>query len=72
MQLYFIIAMGALLVAGMISQMQQSIKSCVHCLQHEGNLHKVPLHPIVATAPLDLLHIDFTSNRDDYGAEPTA
>ena len=45
----------------MINQMQQSIKSCVHCLQHEGYLPKAPLHPIVATAPLDLLHIDFTS-----------
>ena len=45
----------------MISQMQQSIKSCMHCLQHEGNLSKVPLHMIVATTPLDLLHIDFTS-----------
>ena len=46
---------------GMISQRQQSIKSCVHCLHHEGYLPKVPLHPILATAPLDLLHIDFTS-----------
>ena len=46
---------------GMINQMQQSIKNCMHCLQHEGNLPKAPLHPIVATAPLDLLHIDFTS-----------
>ena len=45
----------------MIIQMQQSIKSCVYGLQHEGNLPKVPLHLIVATAPLDLLHIDFTS-----------
>ena len=45
----------------MITQMQQSIKSCMHCLQHEGNLLKASLHPIVATAPLDLLHIDFTS-----------
>ena len=45
----------------MINQMQQSIRPCVHCLQHEGNLPKAPLHPIVATAPLDLLHIDFTS-----------
>ena len=45
----------------MICQMQQSIKSCLHCLQHEGNLPKAPLHPIVATAPLDLLHVDFTS-----------
>ena len=41
--------------------MQQSIKSCASCLQHEGSLPKVPLHPIVATASLDLLHIDFTS-----------
>ena len=41
--------------------MQQSIRSCMHCLQHEGDLPKVPLHPIVATAPMDLLHVDFTS-----------
>ena len=46
---------------GMTNQMQQSNKSCVHCLQHEGNLSKVPLHPIVATALMDLLHVDFTS-----------
>ena len=46
---------------GIISQMQQSIKCCMYCLQHEGNLPKVPVHLIVATAPLDLLHIDFTS-----------
>ena len=45
----------------MISQMQQSIKSGLHCLQHESNLPKAPLHPIVATTPLGLLHIDFTS-----------
>ena len=31
------------------------------CLQHEGNLSKVPLHPIVSTTPMDLLHIDFAS-----------
>ena len=46
---------------GKVNQMQQSITSCVHCLQHEGNLPKVPLHPNMAPAPLDLLHIDFTS-----------
>ena len=46
---------------GMINQMQQSIKTCMHCLQHEGSLSKAPLHPIVATASLDLLHVDFTS-----------
>ena len=45
----------------MISQMQQSIKSCMWCLKHEGDMLKAPLHLILATAPLDLLHIDFTS-----------
>ena len=46
---------------GMSNQMWQSIKSCTHCLQHEGNLSKVPLHLIVATTPMDILYVDFTS-----------
>ena len=33
----------------------------MHCLQYEGGTPKAPLCPIVATAPLDLLHVDFTS-----------
>ena len=41
--------------------MWQSIRTCTHCLQYKGSLPKAPLHPIMATAPLDLLHIDFTS-----------
>ena len=45
----------------MTSQMWQSIRSCIHCLQHEGSLPKAPLHPIMAAAPLDLLHVDLTS-----------
>ena len=47
--------------SGMTNQVQQSIKSCTCCLQHEGNLPKVPLHLIVSTTPMDLLHIDFTN-----------
>ena len=46
---------------GMSSQMWQSIRTCTHCLQLEGSFSKAPLHPIMATAPLDLLHVDFTS-----------
>ena len=46
---------------GMANQMQQSIKTCMHCLQHEGNLSKAPLHLIVATALMGLLHVHFTS-----------
>ena len=33
----------------------------MHCLQHEDNLLKTPPHLIVSTAPMDLLHVDFTS-----------
>ena len=46
----------------MTSQMQaihQKLYTC--CLQHKGSLPKAPLQPIMATAPLDLLHVDFTS-----------
>ena len=45
----------------MTSQMQQSIRTCTHCLQHEGGFPKATLLPIMATAPLDLLHVNFTS-----------
>ena len=41
--------------------MRQVIRACKHCLQYEGGTSKAPLCPIVATAPLDLLHVDFTS-----------
>ena len=46
---------------GMAKQMRQVIKACRCCLQYEGSTPKAPLCPIVATAPLDLLHVDFTS-----------
>ena len=46
---------------GMTNQMWQSIKTCMHCLQHEGGLSKAHLCPIVATVPLDHFHVDFTS-----------
>ena len=45
----------------MAKQMRQVIKTCRHCLQYEGSTSKAPLCPIVATTPMDLLHVDFTS-----------
>ena len=45
----------------MAKQMRQTIEACTCCLQYEGGLPKAPLCPIVATASLDLLHVDFTS-----------
>ena len=46
---------------GIAKQMRQVIRAYTCCLQYEGGTPKAPLCPIVATAPLDLLHIDFTS-----------
>ena len=46
---------------GMAKQMRQVIKACKHCLQYEDGTPNAPLCPIVAIAPLDLLHVDFTS-----------
>ena len=46
---------------GMANQVRQSIRACTCCLQYKGGFPKAPLHPIVTTAPLDLLHVDFTS-----------
>ena len=45
----------------MVKQMRQTIRACTHYLQYEGGLPKAPLCPILTTAPLDLLHVDFTS-----------
>ena len=46
---------------GMAKQMRQVIKACRCCLQYEGGPPNAPLCPIVATASLDLLHVNFTS-----------
>ena len=45
----------------MAKQMRQVIRACTSCLQYEGGIPEAPLCPIVATAPLDLLHVDFMS-----------
>ena len=41
--------------------MNQTIRACTQCLQYKGGFPKAPLCHIVSTAPLDLLHVDFTS-----------
>ena len=45
----------------MATQMQKVISNCEWCIQHEGTQAKVPMQPIIATVPLKLLHVDFTS-----------
>ena len=46
---------------GMATQMQKVISNCEQCIQHEGAQPKAPMQPIIATAPLELLHVDFTN-----------
>ena len=46
---------------GMAKQMRQTIGTCTHYLPYEGGFPKASLCPIVATAPLDLLHVDLIS-----------
>ena len=45
----------------MPSEVRNAVKNCQKCIKHEFNSTKEQLHPIIATAPLDLVHIDFTS-----------
>ena len=52
---------------GMAKLMRQTIRACTCCLQYEGGLPKSPLCHIVATGPLDLLHVDFTSIETTLG-----
>ena len=46
---------------GIANQIRQSIKACTCYLQYKGGFPKDPLCPIVAIAPPDLLHVDFTN-----------
>ena len=45
----------------MAVEMQKAISSCEQCIQHEGTHAKVPMQHIIVTAPLELLHMDFTT-----------
>ena len=50
----------------MAKQMRQVIRTCKCCHQYEGSTLKAPLCPLVATGPLDLLHVDFSSIETDW------
>ena len=58
---YHVFVAGMFLVARNDQPGTEVHRVCTHCLQYEGNLPKAPLHPLVSSTPLDLLHIDFTS-----------
>ena len=45
----------------MATQMQKAISNCEQSIHYEDTHAKHPVWPIIVTAPLDFLHIDFTS-----------
>ena len=45
----------------MVEDCKALIQSCPRCCVFEGVIPKVPLCPIRAHAPLELVHVDFTS-----------
>ena len=45
----------------MPSEVRNAVKNCQKCIKHEFDSSKEPLHPIIVTASLDLVHTDFTS-----------
>ena len=55
---------------GMAKQVRQIIKACRHCLQYESTTPKAPLCPIVATAPLVLLHLDSIETMMELDKSP--
>ena len=43
----------------MVEDIEHHIKSCPHCLRFKTQPEKVELSPIIATRPLELVHIDY-------------
>ena len=43
----------------MIEDIEHHVKSCPHCLRFKTQPERVELHPIIATRPLELVHIDY-------------
>ena len=45
----------------MVEGCRTLVKGCQHCQIFEGAVVKAPLYPIKVYAPLELVHVDFTS-----------
>ena len=43
----------------MIEDVELHIRSCPHCLRFKTQPEKAELNPIIATRPMELVHIDY-------------
>ena len=46
---------------GAHEDVNQAVQNCRHCQLHGGREEKSPMVPMMVTAPLQLVHLDFTS-----------
>ena len=53
----------------MIEDIEHHIKSCPHCLRFKTQPEKVELNPIIATRPLELVHIDYLTIEAPEGSK---
>ena len=53
----------------MIEDIEHHIKSCSHCLQFKTQPEKMELNPIIATRPLELVHIDYLTIEAPEGSK---
>ena len=53
----------------MIEDIEHHIKSCPHCLQFKTQPEGVELNPIIATRPLELVHIDYLTTEAPEGSK---
>ena len=45
----------------MMAEVTEKLSRCRRCIQHAARPVRAPLRPLVATAPLELVHVDFMS-----------
>ena len=53
----------------MIEDIEHHIKSCHHCLRFKIQPEKAELNPIIATRPLELVHIDYLTIKAPEGSK---
>ena len=56
----------------MQQQVKNHVAACDRCQRFEGKNKVAPLVPIHATAPLDLVHLDYTTCETSGGTQPTS
>ena len=52
--------------SGMVSELHYMVDTCRRCKMFKGRSKTALLHPILVSAPLELVHVDFTSIETEW------